>query len=88
MEGGKLIKKTNLVTTIHAENESLLNYYNYSIPLKLKNKPETHNELRPTILESSAINSILFLNKLINTKLHIAHLSSEDGLEIIKPLIV
>ena len=80
----KLIKKTNLVTTIHAENESLLNYYNYSIPLKQKYKPETHNELRPTILESSAINSILFLNKLINTKLHIAHLSSEDGLEIIK----
>ena len=80
----KLIKNTNLVTTVHAENDSLLNYYNYSIPLSKKYKPETHNELRPTILESAAINTLLFLNKSIDTKLHIAHLSSEEGLEIIQ----
>ena len=79
----QLIKKSNLVTTIHAESEDLLNHYSYTTPKHLLKSPETHNLLRPKIVETSAINDILFLNREINTKIHIAHLSSKTGLELI-----
>ena len=79
----KLIKNTNLVTTIHAENDSLLKYFSNSLTENDKKNPLVHNKLRPSILESYATNSILYLNQYINTKIHIAHLSSEDSLKTI-----
>ena len=78
-----LIKKTNLVSTIHAECDELLNHYRYILPKgKIKN-PESHNILRPTFVEAFAINEILYINKHANTKIHIAHLSSKEGLDLI-----
>ena len=79
----KLIKKTNLVSTIHAESEELLDHYRYVIPKSKIKKPESHNILRPAFVETLAINEILFINKHVNAKLHIAHLSSKEGLDII-----
>lgn len=78
-----LIKQTNLVCTIHAESDELLKHYRYILPEGKIQNPESHNLLRPAFVENSAINEILYINKHAKAKLHIAHLSSKEGLEII-----
>ena len=78
-----LIKKTNLVSTIHAECDELLRHYRYILPEDKIQNPTSHNLLRPTFVENLAINEILYINKHANAKLHIAHLSSKEGLDII-----
>ena len=80
----KLIKSTDLVSTIHAECNDLLKYYQQILPEDELNKPESHNLLRPPDVESTAINEILYLNKFVDTKIHIAHLSSNEGLKVIR----
>jgi dihydroorotase len=73
------ISQTNKSVLFHAEDEEIL----------LKNKKVESNLLdhlkfRPSICETSSINNILKESQKMNLKIHICHISSIDGLEILK----
>ncbi|MGF3553742.1 MAG: amidohydrolase family protein [Thermoplasmatota archaeon] len=73
------IKQTNKPVLFHAEDEKLL----------LKNKKVENNlfdhlKSRPSICEVKSIKDILNESHKINSKTHICHVSSIEGLEVLK----
>jgi dihydroorotase len=78
-EGLNEISKTNKITLIHAEDESCL----------IKNKVKVtdlsgHNRIRPANCEELSIKDILSASKDINSKIHICHVSSCEGMELLR----
>jgi len=78
----KLAKKKNFVVVAHAEdeNEIRLNSKKFA---KEKNS-NVHPKIRSEEAEAKAIKNLLKLQEKIGNRLHIAHVSSEKGLELIK----
>jgi dihydroorotase len=73
------ISNTGKIVLFHAEDENLI----------LKNKGIEngildHLKYRPSICEETSIKDILFSSKNLNLKTHICHISSIEGLEILK----
>jgi len=75
----KDIGKTNKIVLIHAEDEPCL------IKNKVKeNNLSDHLRSRPAKCEEIAIKDILAASNGINSKIHVCHLSSCEGLEILR----
>jgi dihydroorotase len=72
----KLVEETNKQIVVHAEDESLFK--------KVAGEdPAIHSEIRNAESEVSAIKFCCELAKKYSKKIHIAHLSTKDGLELI-----
>jgi dihydroorotase len=63
----------------HAEDEELL-----TINRDIENDITDHLRIRPSICEETSIKDILIASQRLNLKVHICHLSSLEGLEILK----
>lgn len=73
------ISKFGKIVLFHAEDENLI----------FKNKRSEngildHLKYRPSICEETSIKDIFFYSKNLNLKIHICHISSIEGLEILK----
>lgn len=73
------VNQSNKIALIHAENEPCLKKYN-AIEHNLKD----HLKCRPSECEEISIKNILNICKNISSKIHICHLSSCDGFEVLK----
>ena len=76
------VAKTKKVLSVHAENEKMNKYFykNY----KKEVNPVAYARSRPPESEVLAINDAIELAKQTNVKLHICHVSTKDGLKLIK----
>lgn len=83
-EALKLLAQTNLVTVIHAENNTLLQHLSEQIKSTGRNDALSHGESRPAVVEALAIAEILTMNEVIGAKLHIAHISSRHATNTLK----
>ncbi len=77
----KLCKERNWTTVIHAEFEPLIVQHSQAMP---QNNINVHNKIRNAEVECTAIQKALELQKEIGNKLHIAHLSSKAGFELVE----
>ncbi len=77
----QLCKEKEWTMVVHAEYEPFIidNGKKYN-----ENSVRVHNKIRDTEVESTAIEKALHLQKEIGNKLHIAHLSSKVGLELVE----
>ena len=73
------ISRTGKIVLFHAEDDELL-FKNK----RIENGINDHLKFRPSICEESSIKDILFASKDLNLKTHICHISSIEGLEILK----
>ena len=73
------IKLTNKPVFIHAEDNDCLIKHNSK-----ENNLMDHMNFRPAVCEETAIKNILNLSRDTNAKIHICHLSSIEGLELLK----
>ena len=73
------ISKTEKTVLFHAEDDDLL-YKNKSFEKDITD----HMRVRPSICEETSLNAIILASQGLNLKLHICHLSSLEGLEILK----
>ncbi|MDY6965471.1 MAG: dihydroorotase [Halobacteriota archaeon] len=64
----KMIKRLDATSCVHAEDKDLVS-----------EKPT-----RPPICEIKAIESVLYMKKITDVKLHVCHLSTKRGLELLK----
>jgi dihydroorotase len=76
------VAKTKKVLCVHAENEKM-NKYSYK-DYKKETDPIAYANSRPPESEVFAINDAIELAKQNNVKLHICHVSTKDGLSLIK----
>lgn len=80
----QLVAETGLVCTVHAENNTLLEYHTRLLVEAGRNDPPAHGESRPPHVEALAIATLLTLNEQIGANLHIAHLSAEEPLDVFR----
>lgn len=80
----QLVAETGLVISVHAENDQLLEWHIQQLMAAGRNDVPAHGESRPPHVEAQAIATLLALNENIGAELHIAHVSSEAALNVIR----
>lgn len=78
------IAKTGLVASLHAENWQIIRYYTGVIKRAGRKDPVSHAESRPHIAEIDAIARLILLAKETGLKLHIAHMSTSGGSDLVR----
>jgi len=80
----RLMKELNLVCAIHAEDYYLVDYYSHLMQELGREDPESWSEGRTYEAEPEAIWSVVGITEKVGNKLHIVHLSTKEGLNIIR----
>lgn len=83
----KLLKaaaKTGVVTGWHSENGLLIDPLIEKLKAEGRMDPMAHVESRPNYTEYEAISKLIIFNRIAGAKLHIIHLSTKEGLELIR----
>jgi allantoinase len=80
----QLVAPTGLVTVIHAENNELMEWHMAQLAAQGRNDYKVHGDSRPPHVEALAIAEILSVNDGIGAKIHIAHVSCEAALNMIR----
>jgi len=77
-------KELGLVCAIHAEDHYLVDYYSHLMQEMGREDPESWSEGRTYEAEPEAIWSVVGITKKVGNKLHIVHLSTKEGLNIVR----
>jgi allantoinase len=77
------IKKTGLVTTIHAESQDMILYLEQKLKAEGRNDPRAFLDCHPAITELEAINRILFIADRLGARINIAHCGVAEGIAMI-----
>ena len=80
----RLMKELNLVCAIHAEDYYLVDYYSHLMQEMGREDPESWSEGRTYEAEPEAIWSVVGITEKVGNKLHIVHLSTKEGLNVIR----
>jgi allantoinase len=80
----RLMKELNLVCAIHAEDYYLVDYYSHLMQEMRREDPESWSEGRTYEAEPEAIWSVVGITEKVGNKLHIVHLSTKEGLNVIQ----
>lgn len=78
------LAKLNLVSAVHAEDYNLVNYYSKMYKNAKKNDPYNWCDGRTYEAEPMAIWQAVAITRKAKNKLHIVHLSTSAGLDVIK----
>jgi len=79
-----LVKETGLRCSVHAESAPLVSYFTKAIRSSGRSDPMAHAESRPPIVEAIAITKLISMAEVIDVPVHIAHLSSRIGLDLVR----
>ena len=82
--GLRRAKEAGLVVGVHAENDKLLRFLATELRESGRTDPMAHLESRPSFVEEEAVSRILTLARAAGVQLHIHHLSTSGGLELLK----
>jgi dihydroorotase len=74
----------NLRVSVHAENDPILQYRTDKLRKQGRGDAYAHFESRPQIVEEEAVNRAIVYARETKCKLHIAHLSSMQGVDVVR----
>ena len=80
----ELIRETGLRVGVHAENNPIIDYLTAKLKAAGRTDPLAHVEARPAVAEAEAIQRAILFARVTGCKLHIYHLSSKEGVEMIR----
>ncbi|MFC1814606.1 allantoinase AllB [Thermodesulfobacteriota bacterium] len=80
----QLVKETGLRIGVHAENNPIMDYLTAKLKAAGRTDPLAHVEARPSVAEAEAIQRAILLAGEAGCKLHIYHLSSKEGTQMIR----
>lgn len=84
LKGMKELAKTGLIATFHAENNDIIQDLIKTYRKEGKVAPIYHCLSRPTVAEVTSIERVLCFAKETGTRVEIAHVSSPEGMELLK----
>ena len=67
---------------VHAENNSMAEFNPSLVTARGKPGPADFPAVNPSLVESEAVNRVLYLNHMTNSRVYIAHLSRREGLKL------
>jgi dihydroorotase-like cyclic amidohydrolase len=79
-----LLAKTGRPLVVHAESATLLAHYEEAAKALNPADASTHGKSRPAICESVAVAKLLTMNITAQAKLHIAHVSSAQTVQVLR----
>jgi allantoinase len=80
----RILKDLNLICAVHAEDYGLVEYYSHLMQEMGREDPESWSEGRTYEAEPAAIWSVVGITEKVGNKLHLVHLSTKAGLNIIR----
>ena len=80
----RVLKDLKLVCAVHAEDYYLVEYYSHLMQEMGREEPESWSLGRTYQAEPEAIWSVVGMTEKVGNKLHIVHLSTKEGLNIIR----
>lgn len=80
----ELIRETGLRVGVHAENNPIMDYLIAKFKAEGRTDPMAHVESRPPVAEAEAIQRAILFANVAGCKLHIYHLSSKEGTQMIR----
>ena len=80
----ELIRETGLRIGVHAENNPIMDYLIAKFKAEGRTDPMAHVESRPPVAEAEAIQRAILFAGVAGCKLHIYHLSSKEGTQMIR----
>jgi len=78
------VKKTGLPSAFHAEDSHLIRFFTEKLKKTGRRDYMAHPESRPNFIEAETIAKLIPLSKATGVHLHIAHVSTKEGVEIIR----
>lgn len=84
LETFQLIHKTGLRTSLHAEDRGFIEYYTRKFQRENRRDYRAVEAARSKTAEILAIARLLVLSHRVGNKIHIAHLSTREGAELVK----
>lgn len=78
------ITKSGLRLAVHAENRPIQYYWTNKMKEEGKRDPIYWEQTRPWMCEAEAIHHIIFLAQNFNTKLHVVHTTTKQGVWLIR----
>lgn len=79
-----IVAQLGMRVGFHAENNEIMQHLIRRLKEQGRTDPLAHPESRPIIAELEAIQRVALFASRLGTKIHILHLTSKDGLEIIE----
>lgn len=80
----QLLADTGLPIVVHAESAALLAHYEHAAKSLDPADAATHGRSRPAICESVAVAKLLAMNITAQAKLHIAHVTSAETVQVLR----
>ncbi len=78
------VARSGLAVAVHAENDSIVRYMMQKLRAEGRVYPRAHYESRPEIVEEEAVGRAILYAKDTSCPLHIAHLSSAGGADLVR----
>jgi len=78
------VSRTGKVACFHAEDQELVDAFTERMRLEGRTDPLAHCESRPEIAELVAISGLLELGRKTGTKVHIVHVTTQAGFQLIQ----
>ncbi|MGQ4915745.1 MAG: dihydroorotase [Candidatus Asgardarchaeia archaeon] len=79
------IASGNSLATVHAENNQLLDFFYKEVEARMKRgEYVTYSDSRPNVVEAEAISRAILYSSFTGTRLHIAHMSTKEGVELVR----
>lgn len=78
------VAKTGKIIAIHAENADLINYFTKEVMKTEDRSYEALLRCRPSLAEETAVQAAISFSKSTNARLHILHISSKEGVSLVK----
>jgi len=73
----------NLPCSVHAESSDLIDYMKEKLLAEGRKDALAHAESRPNFVEEQSISKALIVAKVLGTRIHIAHLTTREGVRLI-----
>ena len=80
----QLVSETGLRIGVHAENNAIMDYFAEKLKAEGRTDPLAHVEARPNVAEAEAIQRAILFAAETGCKLHIYHMSSKEGVQLVK----
>ena len=84
LEAFRLVAETGRRIGIHAENKSIIDFFTAKLKEEGRTDALAHLEAHPSVAEAEAIKRAILFAKETCCKLHICHVSSKEGVELIR----
>lgn len=79
-----VIRETALPLAVHAENNSIIEFFSRQLKAQRRTDPAAHVASRPAIAEAEAVQRAILFASETGCNLHICHLSSKPGVEMVR----